>query len=665
MAEVLQPGAVLGPYPERPVPGDNWFDRCAHRVAGPFRSLARARLVRDDGWLDDVEAHRRQLRILSDSELAIRTAETRLDLSSNGFEHEVVEQCFALACEAARRSIGMIHQPHQLRGGRLMLHGAVAEMATGEGKTLAATLPACAAGLAGVPVHVVTVNDYLVERDALTMGPVYRMLGLSVGMVTEEMGDDERRSAYACDVTYVSNKQVAFDYLKDRLTLGRRRGRLRLQIDAMRAGPPQPPRTGSQPLLRGLCFAIVDEADSVLIDEARTPLVISRNGDDGEAAATYAQATQLAADLAATDDFVVNHRDRSVELTERGKARVEAVTPVLGSVWQGRRRARELVIQALRASHLYERDRHYLVRDGKVQIIDEYTGRVMADRSWDAGLHQMIEAREGIEPTPARQTLARVSYQQFFRRYLRLAGTTGTGTEVARELWAVYGLSVVPVPPYKPNRRRHMKNAVYRGQEAKWAAVMDRIVQVHGTGRPILVGTPTLAASERLSGLLRGARLAHHVLNARQDQHEAMIVEQAGQGGVITIATNMAGRGTDIKLGPGVAQRGGLHVILTARHEARRIDRQLFGRCARQGDPGSVELIMSFDDDLVQRYCPAAVRYLVSCWPPRKWSPSWLSSLPIALAQHLAERDHARMRRELRRMDQQLADLLSFSGQSE
>jgi preprotein translocase subunit SecA len=415
-----------------------------------------------------------------------------------------------------------------------------------------------------------------------------------------------------------------------------------------------------------LCFAIVDEADSVLIDEARTPLIISNKGDTAQEESTYREAIDIARRLQSPRHFTIRQRDKHVELTDFGKAEAARLAKPLGSVWTGTKRREELIKQAVSALHLYDVDKHYLLKDGKVQIIDEYTGRVMADRSWERGLHQMIETKEGYAVTGRQETLARISYQKFFRRYLRLAGMTGTAREVTGELWSVYRLRVVRVPTNRPLRRATLPDEVYATTDAKWRAIVQRIRELHREGRPVLIGTRSVAASEHLSHLLTASMLSHQVLNARQDGEEASIISHAGQRGRITVATNMAGRGTDIKLASGVADLGGLFVLATERHEARRIDRQLFGRAGRQGDPGSYQCIVSLDDELVRDLCGDLVDRLVTkrCAQGSPL-PRWLGIPIVRIAQQVAEGHHSRIRRDLLKLDDNMGDMLAFTGRSE
>ncbi len=659
---ILRPGIALGPYPQREDLRDGWLDRTAASLVGFIRQRAYGRSPGHDEFLSLVNAEGRRLGELTDSQIRESVPDLRRRLYSEGLQEALVARTFAIVREIAGRRLGMRPFDVQLLGGRVMLEGKIAEMETGEGKTLTATLPACTAALAGIPVHIVTVNDFLVMRDAAWMTPVYKFLGLTVGTITEGMAPEARRSAYACDITYGTNKQVVFDYLKDRLMLGRDARPMHLQVERLHA---EHART-SRLLLRGLCFVIVDEADSVLVDEARTPLIISNVADSSQEEKIYAEAVTIARQLDTGSDFSIRPREHDAELTDRGRRRATELAEPYGGVWMGPRRREELIRRALAALYLFQRDKQYLVRGGKVQIVDEYTGRVMPDRSWERGLHQMIEAKEGCAITGQQETLARISYQRFFRRYLRVAGMTGTAREVARELWAVYRLPVVTIPTNRPVRRRRLPDQVYVTAEEKWAAVVDTLRRLQAEGRPVLVGTRSVSASEHLSELLSAAGLAHQVLNARQDQEEAEVIARAGERGRITVATNMAGRGTDIRLAPDVAELGGLHVLATEYHDARRIDRQLFGRCGRQGDPGSFQVIVSLEDEIVHEFFKGHAarlggRFRQSGGP----LPAWLGGLLVSVAQRAAERHHGGVRRELLRIDDQLGDLLAFTGRGE
>jgi preprotein translocase subunit SecA len=658
----LASASPLAAYPEQHVDRLGWLDRAAQRLIAPIeRSVAVRRALRMP-VVEMVERAAVELKGRGLNEL--RRAADRLKgaLRREGMRDDLVAASFALVREVAAQTIGMRHFDVQLRGGWILLNGMVAEMETGEGKTLTATLPACTAALAGFPVHVITVNDYLTARDAELMRPIYAALGLSVGVVVHGGDPASRRAAYGCDVAYCTNKELTFDYLRDRIALGAHASRVQLQVERIAGSESR----ASKLVLRGLFFAIVDEADSVLVDEARTPLIIAGQGDSGGAREMYEGALGLAERLAAGEDFSLDTRERQAHLTDAGRAKLEQWAVALPGVWSGRRRREELVGRALAALHLFERDKQYLVQDDKIQIIDEYTGRVLPDRSWELGLHQMIEAKEGVALSDQQTSLARMTYQRFFRRYLHLAGMTGTAREIAGELWSVYRLPVVHVPTNRPVQRKDLGERVHVSEREKWNAIARRVRELHLQGRPVLVGTRSVGASELLSALLTTHGVSHRLLNARQDKEEAEVVAQAGHRGKVTVATNMAGRGTDITLAKGVVELGGLHVIASELHESRRIDRQLFGRCARQGDPGSFEAIVSAEDDLLRTYLGPAAR-----WVARhrgiagKNLGQWLLRRLLRIAQRRAEASQARIRRDLLRSDEQLGDMLAFSGRGE
>lgn len=654
--------ALHSAYPERSVPQEGWFDRQGARVVSPLLRRYRVRLCRNTTIVEQVATQGQELARLSDEQLTERATQLRQSLRRDGLSEERVCRSFALIREVAHRTLGQRHYDVQILGGWVLLNGCIAEMATGEGKTLTATLAAATIAMAGVPVHVITVNDYLTGRDAREMAPLYEMLGLSVGDVSHELNPVARRSAYGCDVTYCCNKELAFDYLRDRLVVGRQPNRIQLQLEQLYDDAARV----RQLVLRGLCFGIVDEADSVLVDEARVPLIISGAGGEVPERDIYETALTLARGLVRGQDFSLDGRERTIRLTSSGRTTLTNRAVGLTGLWSGPRRREELVRQALTALHLFQRDVHYLVRGEKVQIIDEYTGRVMGDRSWEHGLHQMIELKEGCPVTPMNRPLARITYQRFFRRYLWLSGMTGTAQEVAGELWAVYRLATVRVPTNRPLQRRWIGERLFATADQKWEAVVGRIRALREQGRPVLVGTRSVEASEILSEHLTRAKIAHVVLNARQDQEEAAVVAAAGESGRVTVATNMAGRGTDIKLLRSVAQAGGLHVIATERHEAARIDRQLYGRTGRQGDPGSYEMVTSLDDELLtashSKIGRWVARLLVKSGKPLE---GWLARVLARGAQRSAERMHARVRRELLQHEDQLESTLAFSGRME
>jgi preprotein translocase subunit SecA len=655
--------AAIGVCPERKEKRYNWLDRVASSIAGAFAPVVRPGPKQYEWIVDACKEQESAVQHLTDAEIPRAASDIGWQLRREGYRNDLVARSFALTREAARRHLGTSHFDVQLMGGLVLLKGLVAEMETGEGKTLTATLAASTAALAGEPVHIVTVNDYLAERDAHWMEPIYKSLGLTVGIIIHGLTPAARRTAYQCDVVYCTNKELAFDYLKDRIVLWDRPGEASLQLERFYGDDSRVNRL----IMRGLRFAIIDEADSVLIDEARTPLIISSGTDSTGEREIYEEAYDLATRLSAGEDFSVISEDRDVELTSRGKAKIAEHLWSDKNMWTSREQQEELVRQALVAINLFTRDKHYLVTDGKVQIVDEYTGRVMADRSWERGLHQFIEAKEGVEMTTRKDTLARISYQRFFRRYLRLAGMTGTAKEVAGELWTIYRLRVVTIPTNRPVYRHYLPEKVYFAEEDKWKAIVETVMKQVRKGQPILVGTRSVAASEHLSELLTQTGLPHQVLNARQDREEAEIIAQAGNYGCITVATNMAGRGTDIKLDSGVADLGGLYVIVTEFHESHRIDRQLFGRAGRQGDPGLCQAIVSLEDELISVYGWAVTKRLARIFPASSNGcvRTGAGKAMFRMAQRTAERVHSRARRNLLKMDEQLGDVLAFSGRQE
>ena len=571
-----------------------------------------------------------------------------------------LERAFALVREVAFRQIGEKPFPVQVAGALALENGCIAEMATGEGKTLAATMPVTAAGWRGQGCHIITVNDYLAKRDAEWMGKIYRFCGLSVAYIEQQTPPDERKQAYMADVTYCTNKEVAADFLRDRLALGRLRG-LSSALLARIAGHGR--SVIDRVVQRGLNFAIVDEADSILVDEAVTPLIISGPGPNPEQTEAFCQAAQMASKLSAEADYRVNSRYREIELTKAGLRRLVELTKSLGGLWSGTHRRRELLTMALTAKEFYIRDKQYVVDDNKVVIVDDFTGRLMPDRNWRDGLHQAVEAKEKLEVTPPKDTYARISFQRFFRMYGKLAGMTGTAREATAEFWQIYHLPVVVIPTNRPCVREHLPDIVLSTDAAKWKEIISQIHSVHAVGRPILVGTRSVRASEHLSELLKAENLEHQVLNAVRHREEAQIVAAAGQPGKITVATNMAGRGTDIKLGRGVAKSGGLHVIATERNESARIDRQLFGRCARQGDPGSAQAIVCLADEFVSSYAKSLVGYLKKRHSHgEKNIASLLAISAFSLAQLRAERLALRRRKAVMKADHWLDENLSFAG---
>lgn len=647
-------------FAERPPAENGPLDRFVRAIAArlvlPLAPWRRRRLGRIVARAVALEA---ALRDETDDALRARAGELRHVLRlTSARDVAAVAEAFAIVREASRRCLGMAHFPMQMLGAAAMLDGLLAEMQTGEGKTLTATLAVVTAALSGMPVHVVTVNDYLARRDAELMAPLYTFFGLSVGVVVQGMTPEEKRPAYACDVTYCTNKELAFDYLRDRMALGNLRGNLSLKMGRLLSAGEASPL-----LLNGLHFAVVDEADSVLVDESRTPLIISREVRLEAGEALFHQALDLARALEAGTDYLIRADEQRILLLREGARRIEQLALPLGGPWRSRLEREERVIQALTALHLFHRDEHYIVDDGKVVIVDESTGRVMPDRAWSDGLHQTIEAKEGCPLSGGRVTLARMTYQRFFRRYRRLAGMTGTGREIAGELWRVYRLAVTRIPTHRPSQRRMLPDIVCATEAEKWALITRLAARLNAEGVPVLLGTRSVAGSKVASRHLTEAGLPHQVLNAAQDREEAEIIAVAGERGRITVATNMAGRGTDIKPGEGVAALGGIFVIMSERHEAGRIDRQLAGRTARQGQPGAFQAILSLEDPIFEwdrgGWLRRAARFASPFFgsAPRRWA--------VRAAQRRAERVHARMRRDLLNSDEGLDHALAFTGSPE
>ncbi len=514
---------------------------------------------------------------LSDDALRAKTDEFRARLEGGETLDDILQEAFAVVREASRRTLGMRPFDVQVMGGIVLHQGKISEMKTGEGKTLAATMPVYLNALSGKGVHVVTVNDYLARRDASWMGEVYSFLGLSVGLIQDGMGFEERKVAYAADVTYGTNSQFGFDYLRDNIAT---------RVDHL--------------VQRELNYAIVDEVDSILIDEARTPLIIS--GLPESAADTYYRFAAIVPRLKDGEDYEVDEKKRQVAPTEEGVEKVEKALGVENLYDDVNTNLVNHLNQALRAHTLYRKDNEYIVRDGNVFIVDEFTGRVLEGRRYSEGLHQAIEAKEGVEIREENQTVATITIQNFFRQYDKLAGMTGTAATEADEFMHIYEMGVVSVPTHKEMIRDDKDDLVYKSQKAKYTAVVEDLVERHKEGQPVLVGTVSVEVSELISTLLKRRGIKHEVLNAKQHEREAEIIANAGEKGSVTIATNMAGRGTDIKLGEGVAALGGLYVLGTERHESRRIDNQLRGRSGRQGDPGESRFYLSFEDDLLRRF---------------------------------------------------------------
>jgi preprotein translocase subunit SecA len=599
---------------------------------------------------------------MSDAELKEQSHELRLRAKQGDSLNTLLPEAFALVRESAKRTIGQRHFDVQVLGGIAIHNKCISELETGEGKTLVATMPTYLNALPGKGVHVVTVNDYLAKRDAEWMTPVYNMLGMSVGCIQTGQPDGSRRAAYACDITYGTSKELGFDFLRDelkRLQLGDTHRKSFEQVFLGSGGHVE----SETPVQRTHYYAVVDEADSILIDEARTPLIIGANNQPTqEEAAAYYGADQLAETLVRVKDYKYDPLERKAELTSAGRRKVQAraahpafVTLTVDGVY-------EYVERALRAQIAYLRDRDYVVHDGEVVIVDEFTGRMMPGRQWQDGLHQAIQGKEKLEITLETITAARVTVQDFFKRYTKLAGMTGTATSDAAELKRIYKVGVMKMPTNRPGRRTWLPDRVFSTEEEKFRAVADQIIEWNKVGVPVLIGTRSIEKSEKLSRLLGEAGIEHQILNAKNHEIEAQIVAQAGQKGKVTVATNMAGRGTDIKLGEGVAALGGLHVIGTERHESRRIDRQLAGRCARQGDPGYAQFFVSLEDEIIEAFGEKPAARLRKRHAGRGELTSIRWRRVFVAAQAKKERQHFKDRKLLMHYEKQRAEMRKNMG---
>lgn len=548
--------------------------------------------------VDRIEALEPEMKALSDAELKDKTREFKERLKEGETLDDILPEAYAVVREGAYRSMGMRHYRVQLIGGIILHQGRIAEMRTGEGKTLVSTLPAYLNALEGKGVHIVTVNDYLAKRDAEWMGKVHEFLGLTVGVVLNDMDNDERRAAYNCDITYVTNNELGFDYLRDNMVIYK-----------------------EQLVQRGLNFAVIDEVDSVLIDEARTPLIISgqsnkstklyeacdilaRQLERGEASGEFSKINAIMGeDIEESGDFIVNEKEKVVNLTEDGVKKVENFFHIENLADPENLEIQHNIILALRAHNLMFRDQDYVVtQEGEVMIVDEFTGRIMPGRRYSDGLHQAIEAKEHVKVRRESKTLATITFQNLFNKYEKKSGMTGTALTEEKEFRDIYGMDVVEIPTNRPVQRKDLEDAVYKTKQEKYHAVVEAVKEAHATGQPVLVGTITIEVSELLSKMLKKEGIQHKVLNAKYHELEAEIVAGAGQHGAVTIATNMAGRGTDIKLDDAAREAGGLKIIGTERHESRRIDNQLRGRSGRQGDPGESRFYISLEDDLMRLF---------------------------------------------------------------
>jgi preprotein translocase subunit SecA len=650
-----------------PVVDRNTSGRFGPRWLNYTRALfglpSQRRLARGALYIDRIRYWERELMRLSDAEIKQRGLQLRGRARGGESLKRLLPEVFGLVCVAAQRTVGLRPFDVQLAGGVVLHESALAELATGEGKTLVATMPVVLNALMGKGVHVTTVNDYLARRDGEWTGQIYQALGLTVGVLQMQMPDQERARAYRADITYGTASEFGFDFLRDRLKVAGDKGQ---------AIPFWAPWTSRGPMAQPLdpkvqrehYFALVDEADNIFVDEARTPLIISAPTRPAtpEEQVVYIWANDLARGMVRDQHFTLDEKKQKVELTEEGKHQVRYSNAPVGEHSHAMDKLHEHVERAIQAHHRFRLDQHYMIEKGKVVIIDEFTGRRMPDRHWREGLHQAVEAKEQVQITKAADHAAQITFQSYFRLYKKLAGMTGTAHQNYWELRRVYKLWVVCVPTNKPVIRQAWPDRVFPTEDAKFEAVVEEIARLRDQGRSVLIGTRSVEKSEKLSQRLHAVGIPHQVLNAKQHEQEAKVVEMAGHSGRVTIATNMAGRGTDIKLGPGVADAGGLHVLGTERHEARRIDRQLEGRSGRQGDPGSAQFFLSLEDELLEGLGPRRQESLKQRGQ-RGGSGSWDGYRPVFLrAQRRVERRHYKQRVDLMLYERQRQEILKDLG---
>jgi len=658
---IPRPGVTFGIYPEL-------ADKTSHFVSTTQPSQRQTkkwktkyRLKKTKSIAQQVISIGETLQSFSESDLQQELDDVRYQLMRTGLEEKNIIQSFALIREFAARSIGYRHHNVQIQGAWVMINDGLAEMETGEGKTFTATLVAGTTALAGIPTHVMTANDYLAERDANNMESLYQRLNVSVGIAVSHFDEEKRKHAYDCDITYCTSQQVAFDYMRDRMVLKNQDSRLQKLLSQL-------PHTNLQPtlFLKGLCFAIVDEADSIFADDAINPLVIAKDNSNPEQEKIYHQANIVASNLKPDIDFILQTNKNTILITEAGELTISEMVKEWTGLWKAKRRSLFLIDLALKARYVLNRDVDYLVKDNKIIIISENSGRQMVDRSWSLGLQQLVECKENCPMSGERETLSSLTYQRFFRRYIKLAAMTGTAKSIRKELKHIYQLEFVSIKPFKSVIRQYAGCRIFFSDEEKWKYCLSKIRSLHEMGRPILIGCRTVAFSNHVSGLLQHENLDHRVLNALQDEDEAQKISLAGELGAITVVTNMAGRGTDIELTAQSKELGGLHVMVVEPNDNRRIDRQLVGRCARQGDPGSYEVVFSLDNEWFRRFYPAWIMRLFCVFAKNKnCFKSSVARNMVTFPQWMIENKMMSSRKALLKREEIIGNLLSFSGRQD
>lgn len=657
--QFCRPGLRYGPSPMKAEVSDrrSWIDRVLARLIS-YRTLNQYTEANSSEWLNRFSQRRLELRSMTPQQVdASRSALVRR-IQHTVPTDDILDEALVHVAVVIENTKGLVLRANQFLAARAMLQGHCVEMATGEGKTLSIALAAGAAALSGTPVHVLTANDYLARRDAEYLAHVYQCLGLQVASVTPMEEPDERRNSYSADVVYVTAKQVAFDWLNDTVEMGAAPDSLPARLSALTQATSQ---AAYKPMLRGLCLAILDEADSLLVDEARIPLVLAQaNTADTAHDAEAVIALGLAEQLREGVDYRIQSTTRQVQLTEAGCEELSRMSEKVEHVWQSSRYREERVGQALTAIHRFVRDRDYIVRNQRLELMDAHTGRATPDRRLPHGLHRLLELKEKCKPSAEHETIATIPYQHFFRHYMGLAGISGTLSEVSNEIQHIYNNFVVPVPSHRPSRRHDLPAAVFTDRSSQLQAMVEIVQQRHSLQQPVLICTRSVEQSLGVSAMLTAHEFSHQVLNAYQDADEAAIVATAGQAGQLTVATNMAGRGTDIPLGTDGASLGGLHVLSLAFNDARRLDRQLAGRAARQGDPGSYQQLYCLDDSyLVGAMSGFFLKCAQTC-ASRGWQPAAL--FLIRMAQRRVERNHRKTRLSLYQSRHKLKRQLAFAG---
>ena len=634
------------------------LDRLSHQVQGWFRrrpAVCKSLIA----TAEEIRRNSLMHQSLSDEELTrqLQHMQQNFRRRRGGYESHL-KAALALISEAAFRSLQMRPYTVQIMGALLLNRGCLAEMATGEGKSLTIGMQAVVAGWSGDPCHVITANDYLAGRDSANLAPLYHLCGLTTGAIAGDMSADERKRQYGNSIVYATGKELLADFLRDRLALGKKQEIAQLQIRKFLQSQIS---TNPSLVMRGIDTAIIDEVDNILIDEAVTPLIISQQQANQPLNEACSLAHKIVTRLKNSRDFRLDPEHKEVVLTEEGKNRIAELSSGFPPFFRGEKRRNEVVLTALVAREFFLKDHQYVVENGKVVIVDEFTGRKMDQRTWRHGLQQAIEIKEGVPLTNPSETLARLSFQKFFSLFRKLSGTTGTAWEAKREFWHVYQLPVVPVPTHRPCRRKQLATRNFLSEKDKLQAIVEEIVERHAQGQPVLVGTRSVAVSEKIGRLLTARTIPHQILNAVKHKEEADIITFAGQYKKVTVATNMAGRGADIRLGEGVDELGGLHVIVSERHESRRIDRQLIGRCARQGEPGTFRIYNSYEDELVQRHGP---KFLLG---PLRKSGRFSNALKLSealfnVAQKIAQKKALEQRAGLLKRDDWLKDSLPYKS---